>query len=112
MTENVLWEDITPEANFTSDRLSDTTTEVCVIGGGITGLSTAIHLAEKGINVVLLESHRVGSGASGRSVGLVNAGTWMPPDRLVNEMGKEDGEKLNLALSSAPDLVFNLIKNY
>jgi gamma-glutamylputrescine oxidase len=41
--------------------------EVCVIGAGIAGCSTALHLAEKGLAVVLLEEHRVGWGASGRS---------------------------------------------
>ncbi len=41
--------------------------DVCVIGAGIAGCSTALHLAEKGLGVVLLEEHRVGWGASGRS---------------------------------------------
>ncbi|HEX4649641.1 MAG TPA: FAD-binding oxidoreductase [Steroidobacteraceae bacterium] len=41
--------------------------DVCVIGAGIAGCSTALHLAEKGLSVVLLEEHRVGWGASGRS---------------------------------------------
>jgi gamma-glutamylputrescine oxidase len=43
--------------------------DVCVVGGGIAGCSTAVHLAEKGFSVVLLEEHRVGWGASGRSGG-------------------------------------------
>jgi len=41
--------------------------DACVIGGGIAGCSTALHLAESGYNVVLLEEYRVGWGASGRS---------------------------------------------
>ena len=43
--------------------------DVCVVGAGIAGCSTALHLAEKGLSVVLLEEHRVGWGASGRSGG-------------------------------------------
>jgi gamma-glutamylputrescine oxidase len=43
--------------------------DVCVVGGGIAGCSTALHLAERGFNVALLEEHRVGWGASGRSGG-------------------------------------------
>ncbi len=42
-------------------------TDVCVVGGGIAGCSTALHLAERGMRVVLLEEHRIGWGASGRS---------------------------------------------
>jgi gamma-glutamylputrescine oxidase len=41
--------------------------DVCVVGGGITGCSAALHLAERGLKVILLEEHRVGWGASGRS---------------------------------------------
>ena len=42
-------------------------TDVCVVGGGIAGCSTALHLAERGMRVVLLEEQRIGWGASGRS---------------------------------------------
>jgi gamma-glutamylputrescine oxidase len=41
--------------------------DVCVVGGGIAGCSAALHLAERGYSVVLLEQHRIGWGASGRS---------------------------------------------
>jgi gamma-glutamylputrescine oxidase len=41
--------------------------DVCVVGGGIAGCSAALHLAERGLSVVLLEQHRIGWGASGRS---------------------------------------------
>jgi gamma-glutamylputrescine oxidase len=48
--------------------------DVCVIGGGFTGLSTALNLAERGMNVVLLEAERIGYGASGRNGGLIGSG--------------------------------------
>jgi gamma-glutamylputrescine oxidase len=48
--------------------------DVCVIGGGFTGLSAALNLAERGMDVVLLEAERVGFGASGRCGGLVGSG--------------------------------------
>ena len=48
--------------------------DVCVIGGGYTGLSTALHLQKKGYDVVLLEAERVGWGASGRNGGHVGTG--------------------------------------
>ena len=43
--------------------------DVCVVGGGFTGLSAALHLRERGFDVVLLEAQRVGFGASGRNGG-------------------------------------------
>ena len=48
--------------------------DVCIIGGGYTGLSAALHLAELGRSVVLLEAHRVGFGASGRNGGQLGSG--------------------------------------
>jgi gamma-glutamylputrescine oxidase len=48
--------------------------DVCVIGGGFTGLSAAVNLAEQGMQVVLLEAERVGFGASGRNGGLIGSG--------------------------------------
>ncbi len=48
--------------------------DVCVIGAGFTGLSAALHLAERGFSVVVLEAHRAGFGASGRNGGQVGTG--------------------------------------
>jgi gamma-glutamylputrescine oxidase len=48
--------------------------DVCVIGGGFTGLSAALNLAEQGMDVVLLEAERIGYGASGRCGGLIGSG--------------------------------------
>lgn len=48
--------------------------DVCIVGGGYTGLSAALHLAEQGVNVTLLEAHRVGFGASGRNGGQLGSG--------------------------------------
>ena len=45
----------------------DCTADVCIVGGGFSGLSTAILLADRGASVVLLEAHRIGWGASGRN---------------------------------------------
>ena len=48
--------------------------DVCVIGGGYTGLATALHLARRGVDVALLEQSRLGWGASGRNGGQVHVG--------------------------------------
>ena len=51
--------------------------DVCIVGGGYTGLSAALHLAEAGMSVVLLEAQRVGFGASGRNGGQLGSGQRM-----------------------------------
>lgn len=87
-------------------------TEVLVVGAGYTGLSTALHLAEQGVSVVLLESRRVGFGGSGRNAGLVNAGVWKTPDYVVEQLGEEAGNQFNQALYDSPGVVFDLIDRY
>lgn len=57
----------------------DTQADVCVIGGGFTGLSAALNLAERGMSVVLLEAERIGYGASGRNGGLIGSGQRKDP---------------------------------
>lgn len=63
--------------------------DVCVIGGGFTGLSAALNLAEKGFDVVLLEAERVGWGASGRNGGLIGSGQRKDALDLEEEFGYE-----------------------
>lgn len=90
----------------------DTTADVVVIGGGFTGCSAALHLAEGGARVLLLEAQSIGHGGSGRNVGLVNAGLWTPPDEVEKLIGQEAGRRLNEVLSRGPDLVFELIDRH
>lgn len=70
------------------------TADVCVIGGGITGCSTALHLAERGYKVVLLEGKRIGWGASGRSGGQIIFGFGCGMDRLRRLVGRDDAHRL------------------
>lgn len=91
---------------------SETLADVCIIGGGYSGLSTAIHLAEKGSKVCLLEAHRIGAGGSGRNVGYVNAGMWMKMSEVEAILGDKVGRKINQLLGDAPQLVFDLIDRF
>ncbi|HSI41849.1 MAG TPA: FAD-binding oxidoreductase [Xanthobacteraceae bacterium] len=68
--------------------------DVCVIGGGYTGLSAALHLAEAGIDVVLLEAGRVGSGASGRNGGQIHSGQRRDQDWIEAHLGLDDARRL------------------
>jgi gamma-glutamylputrescine oxidase len=64
--------------------------DVCVVGGGIAGCSAALHLAERGLSVVLLEEQRVGWGASGRSGGQALFGVAAPRAKLTRLIGAAD----------------------
>jgi gamma-glutamylputrescine oxidase len=68
--------------------------DVCVVGGGIAGCSTALHLAERGYRVVLLEGKRIAWGASGRSGGQAIVGYACSQDKLVSQVGREDARRM------------------
>jgi gamma-glutamylputrescine oxidase len=68
--------------------------DVCVVGGGIAGCSTALALAERGYRVVLLEAQRIGWGASGRSGGQAIVGTAIEQADLEALVGTEDARRV------------------
>lgn len=70
------------------------TCDVCVVGAGYTGLSTALHLAERGYDVILLEAQRLGFGASGRNGGQVGSGQRVEQDDLEKMVGKDHARAL------------------
>ncbi|MFV1465684.1 MULTISPECIES: NAD(P)/FAD-dependent oxidoreductase [unclassified Phaeobacter] len=99
---------LAPFAPLTGDARAD----VCVVGGGYTGLSAALHLAESGRSVILLEANRVGFGASGRNGGQLGSGQRMEQDGLENLLGAADAEKLWQLAENAKDLVKSLITRH
>ena len=68
--------------------------DVCVIGGGYTGLSTALHGAERGLSVVLLEGRRIGWGASGLNGGQVMPGWSRTSRSLIQQFGEARARQL------------------
>lgn len=87
-------------------------TAVAVIGAGFTGLSTALYLAEAGIDVTVLDRHAPGWGASGRNGGQVNPGLKPDPDQVAARFGGATGARLVEAAWAAPELVFDVIRRH
>jgi gamma-glutamylputrescine oxidase len=90
----------------------EVTADVCIVGGGYTGLSAALHLAEKGLRVVLLEAHRVGFGASGRNGGQVSSGHRQDQVWIEKVMGRDAAHRLWDLAKDAKNLVKDLIKTH
>ncbi len=88
------------------------TCDIAIVGGGFTGLSCALHLAERGLKPVLLEAEAPGWGASGRNGGQVIPGLKEDPDSIEAAFGPEIGGRLVALAGGAPDLVFDLIRRY
>lgn len=82
--------------------------DVCVVGGGFTGLSAALHLARRGYRVHLLEAQRIGFGASGRNGGQVGQGQRLDQDHLEQMFGKDRALELWNIGTQAVEIVRNL----
>ncbi len=87
-------------------------TEVAIVGGGFTGLSAALHLAEAGVAVTLLEAETPGWGASGRNGGQVNPGLKEDPDAIEARFGSDMGSRMVRLSGEAANLVFSLIRRH
>lgn len=85
--------------------------DVVIVGGGIMGLSTALHAARQGRTVQVLEAGGIGEGASGLNGGQVIPGLKYDPEWLFEHFGKERGEALVNFAASTADAVFDLIRD-
>jgi glycine/D-amino acid oxidase-like deaminating enzyme len=90
----------------------DRRADVVVVGAGYTGLSAALHLAERGTEVVVLDAAEPGWGASGRNGGQVIPGLKHDPDELERRFGAETGRRLWQTAGAAADAVFELIARH
>ncbi len=88
---------------------TDLRVEVAVVGGGHTGLATALHLAERGRSVAVLEAREPGFGAAGRNGGQVNAGLKFEPAVAERQLGPSFGPRFTQMALTAPSFLFRLI---
>jgi gamma-glutamylputrescine oxidase len=86
--------------------------DVCIVGGGYTGLSAAIHLRQRGYSVILLEANRVGWGASGRNGGHVGTGQRAGQEQLEKWVGLEQAQALWQLGLEAVETVCDLITEH
>jgi gamma-glutamylputrescine oxidase len=86
--------------------------DVCIVGGGYAGLSSALHLAGAGLDVVLLEANRVGWGASGRNGGQLGVGPRASMEKYVKALGRDDARKVWDIAVEANGLVRALIARH
>jgi glycine/D-amino acid oxidase-like deaminating enzyme len=83
--------------------------DVCVIGGGLAGLTTARELARSGWSVVLLEANRLAASASGRNTGFVLPGFASDADKIIARVGFERAKSLWALSQAGVDYVRNAI---
>lgn len=107
-----LWDSSSEEPDFQSRMSGDAETDVAVVGGGFTGLSTALCCAENGLAAHVLEAEHIGFGGSGRNVGLVNAGVWHPPAAVRKKLGDTYGPRFIKCFGEGPAKVFDLIEKH
>ncbi len=107
-----LWDRSAQEPETGRPMPGDIRTDVAIVGGGYTGLATALYCAERGLTAHVLEAERVGFGGSGRNVGLVNAGVWYPPAKVRRVLGDTYGPRFVDRFGAAPAQVFELIERH
>lgn len=92
--------------------LGEQRADVCIVGGGFSGLNTAIELAQKGLSVVLLEAHRVGWGASGRNGGQLIRGVGHGVEQFESVIGASGVQELKLMGLEAVEIVRRRVEQF
>ena len=106
------WETTSDEPEISGRPPTREKVDVTIIGGGYTGLSTALHCCEAGLSAQVLEARKIGFGGSGRNAGLVNPGVWLPPGDVNRRLGNSVSKKFLDCFGRGPDMVFDLIEKH
>ncbi|GGD63091.1 NAD(P)/FAD-dependent oxidoreductase [Lacimicrobium alkaliphilum] len=98
----------TPYPTLNEDLQAD----VCIMGGGFTGLSSALHLAKAGYKVVLLEANRIGFGATGRNGGQIVNSYSRDVDTIARKYGPDMGKAMGAMMFEGGDIIRSLIREH
>ena len=107
-----LWDVSAEEPDYQAPFEPDGVVDVAIVGGGFTGLSTALHCAEKGLSAHVIDAKKIGFGGSGRNCGLVNAALWLPPQKVRKLLGSTYGPRFMKKFGDGPEYVFSLIEKH
>ncbi|UVK38344.1 FAD-binding oxidoreductase [Mesorhizobium sp. AR10] len=106
-----IWQKPQAASAFQSLVAAGERVDVLIVGGGILGLSTALHAARLGMSVQVLDAGEIGQGASGLNGGQVIPGLKYDPEWLLHHFGPERGEALVNFAASTANAVFELIED-
>ncbi len=107
-----LWHASATPFDDVSPLTTSISSEVCIIGAGFTGLSTALHLAEAGVGSVVIDMHQPGWGCSGRNGGQVNPCWKVLPETFDKKFSEAQKSSMIKVASAACDLLFDLVDFY
>lgn len=112
MRQEIHWHRTAPPAPECVELQGDVSADVVIVGAGLTGLRTAITLAEAGTDTIVIDAERIGFGASGRSGGQCNPIWRATPDALREKFGNTQADRLIQTTLSAADDLFDDIRRY
>jgi glycine/D-amino acid oxidase-like deaminating enzyme/nitrite reductase/ring-hydroxylating ferredoxin subunit len=110
-TSKSYWLDSTPETNYPTLK-NDTTTDIAIIGGGITGITTAFLLKNQGLKVALIEADRISQGTTGHTTAYVTSQHDIIYDNLIKTMGFEKAKQYAEANEGAIDFIEDMVRKY
>jgi len=108
----LLWEHTAPNPQVFPEFQGAGKTDVAVIGGGVTGVTAALFLAEAGHKVMLFDAGNIGGRASGRNGGQIVPGLKPAPSELSRRFGAEMARSMLQLAFSGPDVLFSLVDRY
>ncbi|MEJ6982577.1 FAD-dependent oxidoreductase [Pedobacter sp. P351] len=112
ITESIWQENIEPVQSDISKHNPETTYDVLIIGGGITGITTAMLLQEAGKNCILAEAHTIGYGTTGGTTAHINTFLDIGYDHIEKNFGEEASKTVAMACKEAIELVAGFVTKY